>query len=99
MHFGLPDACGYDGATELARSALDPDARVARALASLYNPYLYPVTETRIQISQQELGYLSGVSRQRVNQALQVLEKSGMLRVEYGGISVLDLAGLKRIGS
>ncbi len=57
------------------------------------------MTETRIQISQQELGYLSGVSRQRVNQALQVLEKSGMLRVEYGGISVLDLAGLKRIGS
>ncbi|MBI4291930.1 MAG: Crp/Fnr family transcriptional regulator [Betaproteobacteria bacterium] len=77
---------------------LDPDARVARALASLFNPHLYPVTETKIQISQQEIGYLSGVSRQRVNQALQVLEKNGMLRVEYGGITVLDLAGLKRIG-
>jgi CRP/FNR family transcriptional regulator, cyclic AMP receptor protein len=78
---------------------LGPDARVARALASLYNPYLYPVTETKVQISQQEIGYLSGVSRQRVNQALQVLEKNGLLRVEYGGITVLDLPGLKRIGS
>ncbi|MBI2959482.1 MAG: Crp/Fnr family transcriptional regulator [Betaproteobacteria bacterium] len=78
---------------------LDPDARVARALASLYDPHLYPVTESRIQISQQEIGYLSGVSRQRVNQALQVLERNGMVRVEYGGITVLDLPGLKRIGS
>ncbi|MBI2318076.1 MAG: winged helix-turn-helix domain-containing protein, partial [Betaproteobacteria bacterium] len=52
-----------------------------------------------IQISQQEIGYLSGVSRQRVNQALQVLERNGMVRVEYGGITVLDLPGLKRIGS
>lgn len=78
---------------------LDPDARVARALASLFNPYLYPVTEPRIQISQEEIGLLSGVSRQRVNQALQVLGKAQLLRVAYGGITVLDLAGLGRFGS
>lgn len=78
---------------------LDPDARVARALASLFNPYLYPVTEHRIQISQEEIGLLSGVSRQRVNQALQVLGKAQLLRVAYGGITVLDLAGLDRFGS
>ena len=78
---------------------LDPDARVARCLAALFNPYLYPGVGPKLQISQEEIGYLSGVSRQRANQALQVLEKDGLLRVEYGGITVLDLDGLGRFGS
>jgi len=78
---------------------LDPDARVARCLAALFNPYLYPGFGPQLQISQEELGNLSGVSRQRANQALQVLEKAGLLRVEYGGITVLDLEGLQRYGN
>jgi CRP-like cAMP-binding protein len=78
---------------------LDPDARVARCLAALFNPYLYPGVGPKLQISQEEIGLLSGVSRQRANQALQVLEKVGLLRVEYGGITVLDLDGLGRFGS
>lgn len=73
---------------------LDPDARVARCLAALFNPYLYPGVGPQLQISQEEIGLLSGVSRQRANQALQVLEKEGLLRVEYGGITVLDPDGL-----
>jgi len=56
-------------------------------------------TELIIQISQEEIGNLSGVSRQRANQALQVLEKQGLLRVEYGGITVLDPEGLGKFGS
>jgi CRP/FNR family cyclic AMP-dependent transcriptional regulator len=39
-------------------------------------------------VSQEEIGALSGISRQRVNQAL---EKQGLLRVEYGGVTILDL--------
>ncbi|HVO87008.1 MAG TPA: Crp/Fnr family transcriptional regulator, partial [Casimicrobiaceae bacterium] len=31
-----------------------------------------------------------------VNQALKVLEQAGLLRVDYGGVSVLDLKGLQR---
>lgn len=77
---------------------LEPDARVARSLASLFNPVLYPDQATELQISQEELGYLSGVSRQRVNQALQVLEKAGLVRPAYGGISIVDLEGLRRFG-
>ena len=49
-----------------------------------------------MQLSQEEIGYLSGVSRQRVNQALQVLEAAGLLKVEYGGLRILDLDGLRR---
>ena len=36
-----------------------------------------------------------GLSRQRVNQALQILEQKGLLRVEYAGVTVLDLDGLR----
>jgi CRP-like cAMP-binding protein len=77
---------------------LEPDARVARSLASLFNPVLYPDLATTVQISQEEVGYLTGVSRQRVNQALQVLEKAGLLKVEYGAIRILDLEGLRAFG-
>jgi DNA-binding GntR family transcriptional regulator len=51
-----------------------------------------------VQISQEEIGYLAGVSRQRVNQALHALESSGLLKVEYGGIRILDLEGLRSVG-
>jgi CRP/FNR family cyclic AMP-dependent transcriptional regulator len=78
---------------------LEPDARVARSLAALFNPVLYPDQATDLQISQEEIGYLSGVSRQRVNQALQVLEKSGLLKVDYGGVRILDLQGLRDFGN
>jgi CRP-like cAMP-binding protein len=77
---------------------LDTDARIARGLAALFNPVLYPGTNRLLQISQAELGYLAGVSRQRVNQALRVLEEAGLVRSEYGGIHVLDLDGLRRFG-
>jgi CRP-like cAMP-binding protein len=77
---------------------LDVDARIARGLAALFNPVLYPGTNRLLQISQEELGYLAGVSRQRANQALKVLEDAGLVRSEYGGINVLDLEGLRSFG-
>lgn len=78
---------------------LDIDARVARYLAELFNPILYPGFSRQIRISQEELGYLMGVSRQRVNQALQALDRMDLLRVGYAGIEVLDIEGLRRLGS
>jgi CRP-like cAMP-binding protein len=77
---------------------LEPDARVARALASLFNPHLYPNSDPHIQISQEELGYLAGASRQRVNRSLQVLGKAQLIKVDYGLVTVLDLQGLQRFG-
>jgi len=74
---------------------LDIDTRVARCLAAMFNSHLYPGLEKLVQISQEEIGYLSGASRQRANQALQLLEKEGLLKVDYGGIRVLDLEGLR----
>ena len=73
----------------------NPDLRVARSLAALFNPVLYPGVVEILRITQQELAYLVGLSRQRVNEALTVLQAQGAIRVEYGGLRVLDLAGLK----
>jgi len=66
---------------------LDTDARDARCLATMFNP-----------VSQEELGYLTGVSRQRVNRSLKVLQFAGYLKVEYGRITVCDLDSLRRFG-
>ncbi len=74
---------------------LDVDTRVARCLAAMFNAHLYPGVDTIVQISQEEIGYLSGASRQRANQALQLLEREGLLRLDYGGVRVLDLEGLR----
>ena len=73
----------------------NPDVRVARSLASLFNPVLYPGVGEVLRITQQELAYLVGLSRQRVNEALAALEAQGAIRVEYGGLRVLDLAALR----
>ena len=73
----------------------NPDVRVARSLAALFNPVLYPGVGEILRITQQELAYLVGLSRQRVNEALTTLQAQGAIRVEYGGLRVLDLAGLR----
>ena len=72
-----------------------PDERVARSLAALFHPVLYPGVGEMLRITQQELGYLVGLSRQRVNEALSALADAGVIRVEYGGVRVLDLDRLR----
>ncbi len=73
----------------------NPDVRVARSLAALFNPVLYPGVGEVLRITQQELAYLVGLSRQRVNEALTALDAQGAIRVEYGGLRVLDLGALR----
>jgi CRP/FNR family cyclic AMP-dependent transcriptional regulator len=75
---------------------LESDARVARSLAAMFNPQLYPGTKRQIELSQEELGHIVGASRQRISQALQVLEKAGLIKVDYRMITVLDIEGLRR---
>lgn len=73
----------------------NPNVRVARSLAALFNPVLYPGVGEVLRITQQELAYLVGLSRQRVNEALAALHAEGAISVEYGGLRVLDLAALR----
>lgn len=73
----------------------DPDSRVARSLAALFHPVLYPGVGELLRITQQELAYLVGLSRQRTNEALHTLQNQSLIRIEYGGVRVLDLDGLR----
>ncbi len=73
----------------------NPDLRVARNLAALFNPVLFPGVGDVLRITQQELAYLVGLSRQRVNEALSALEGQRTIRVEYGGLRILDLPALR----
>ena len=84
----------FIGAREIDRMS-DPDVRVARSLAALFHPVLYPGVGSLLRITQQELGYLVGLSRQRVNESLHSLQQHGCIRIEYGGVRVLDLQALR----
>lgn len=72
-----------------------PDLRVARNLASLFHPLLSPNVGGILRITQQELAYLVGLSRQRVNEALSSLARQGAIRIEYGGLRILDAQALR----
>ena len=87
----------FIGARETDRM-IDVDARVARSLGALFHPVMYPGVGGLLRITQQELGYLIGLSRQRVNEALNSLQDKGLIQIAYGGVSVLDLEGLRRVG-
>ncbi len=84
----------FIGTVEIDRM-LNPDARVARCLAQLFNPLLYPAVGSRLEIAQSEIGFLTGLSRQTVNRALQRLERDGFVRVEYGALTILSLDALR----
>jgi CRP-like cAMP-binding protein len=73
----------------------NPELRLARNLAMLFNPVLFSGVGEVLRITQQELAYLVGLSRQRVNEALRVLEARQLIRIEYGGLRILDLQGLR----
>ena len=86
--------CFFIGLVENDRM-LDPTARIARALASMMNPVLFPDAGRHLMFTQEETGLLAGVSRQIANQALKKLERDGILRWEYGGVTVLKIEELQ----
>nr|WP_281366211.1 helix-turn-helix domain-containing protein [Paraburkholderia fynbosensis] len=45
-------------------------------------------------MSQDEIGRMAGLPRQNTNRALHDLEQTGLVRIRYGAIEVLDLEGL-----
>lgn len=74
---------------------LGPDARVARCLASLFDPEQEPAQRLALDVRQAEVALLCGLSRQRVNRALQRLRDDGLLELEPRGMTVLSLDGLR----
>ena len=75
---------------------LDATGRLARNLAWLFNPILYPSTNLTLSISQEELGLLAGISRQMANQGLAKLADLGLIELGHGSVTIRDLDRLAR---
>lgn len=76
---------------------LSPDLQVAYALCGLMHPLNNPLGLRKLRISQDELANLASVSRSRCNTALGLLRDQGMVRTEYGGLVLLDVASLYKM--
>jgi len=80
-------------------------ARLAKQLTHLVRSYGVPSladgSQMRIglHLAQEELAQLLGASRQRVNQELKAMEREGVLRIEPGGLVVLDRSALMQIST
>lgn len=94
----LNERMGQFIATVQNERLLDVDARVAQAIAQLFHPMLYPRTSKVLELSQEEIGLLTGLSRQRVNQAMRHLAELGLVEISYQSIRVVDLDGLRAFG-
>ncbi|CAN7716916.1 Crp/Fnr family transcriptional regulator [Bosea sp. LjRoot237] len=75
---------------------LGATGRLARNLAWLFNPILYPNKDRTLTISQEELGLLAGISRQMANQSLAKLAELGLVEVGHNEVTILDLERLAR---
>lgn len=78
-------------------------ARLAKQLNHLLRSYGVPslsdakAMRISLQLAQEELAQLLGASRQRVNQELKQMEREHIIRIEPGGLVVLDRDALMLI--
>ncbi|MNG24826.1 hypothetical protein D3C84_1095920 [compost metagenome] len=74
--------------------------RLAHRLLTLDARAATPAEEdgggTLLGVSQEDLSFMLGVSRQSVNRQLKLWEEDGTLRVRYRSIELLDRAQLER---
>lgn len=94
----LNERMGQFIATIQNQRLLGVDAQVAQAIAQLFHPMLYPRTSAVLELSQEEIGLLTGLSRQRVNQALRRLAEQQLVSISYQSIRVVDLLRLREFG-
>jgi len=75
----------------------DPVVKVARAISGLFDPIIYPGLGPLLQVSQEELGELAGLTRQSANAAVKALQAAGLVRAEYGGLLIMQLDALRNL--
>jgi CRP/FNR family cyclic AMP-dependent transcriptional regulator len=78
---------------------LSPTERLAQTLCSLFNPVLSPGCDSLIEISQEELSHLSGLSRATISKSLKDLELKRLIAGSRELITVLDLPGLSLLAA
>lgn len=77
---------------------LGATAKLARSLAWLLNPVLYPRASKTLEITQEELGLLCGLSRQATGQSLRQLQAARLIDFAHNSVQILDDAGLRNFG-
>jgi CRP-like cAMP-binding protein len=85
--------------TELEHVQLLPlDVRLARRLVWMADGYGEWSDGRRrdMQVSQDTLARMLSTSRQTINQLLKAFEARGCVKVSYGRVEIVDLAGLRR---
>ncbi len=82
-------------AVTLSDRTLDPVAKVAQSLASLFGPAGFPPRSLELQVSQAELALYCNMSRPRLNAALRRLEAEGLLTLGYQVVTLRDLDALR----
>jgi CRP/FNR family transcriptional regulator, cyclic AMP receptor protein len=73
---------------------LDLATRLAKLLLSLAEQTGSP----RLRVTQKELGQMIGLSRESINKQLQVWAARGWLRIEKGGLVLVDPGALTKLG-
>ncbi len=82
--------------TDVTLRSLEP--RMANRLVYLVNANPMGPPDYRVEITQQDLANMLGASRQAVSKILNQWRDDGLIALEYGGITVLQLSSLERMG-
>lgn len=88
-------AQNYEGA-----SLDDLNVRVARRILQACALELQASGSSKLvaaRLSQSQLASMVGASRQSVNKVLQKFSHQGMIQIDYGGVLVMNMSGLKKI--
>jgi CRP-like cAMP-binding protein len=78
------------------------ESRVAKALLHLAESvtlHAVPGSPVELHVSQRELGYMAGGSRESVNKILQSWHKAGWIEHGKGTIVIRDLAAIRRLAA
>ncbi|MBC3435437.1 Crp/Fnr family transcriptional regulator [Pseudomonas sp. BW16M2] len=81
------------------QSLLAAAPRVAQRLLQMAEGYgERDVAQWRLQVSQEQLALMLSLSRQTINQILRSLEQSGVVRLGYGEVEIVDARRLRAMG-
>lgn len=74
-----------------------PERIARRLLGHALSSDLGGLTQVAVRMTQADLALMLAASRARTNAALKSLERAGLVRAGYRGITILDLPGLRRL--
>jgi len=74
-----------------------PERIARRLLGHALSSDVRGLQEVQVRMTQTDLALMLGGSRSRTNAAIKKLERLGLIRAGYRGITILDLPGLRKL--